>query len=375
MKRIKKWLFLWIVAVVGVVFLTVTESWKLLYTRYSQAGSLFPEGFGKQGSAVHAEAVANSYDAQALWTAQSEGEAETVGAGEAGTGNSGSEGTANGGGAEAGSGRTGAEDREHGETGTGNAGSVNPGTGDTGNGGNGKPGEETLTARSPEEAEYVYSEDDYFADAVFIGDSRTVGLYEYGGLAEIATFYATSGLTVYSLFDTKVEAEEGASKGKKTIEEALRERQFAKIYLMVGINEMGRGTVDTFLEKYREVVARLRELSPDAVIFLQGILKVTAARSDKGDYIHNPGIEARNQGIAGLADYVKIYYLDVNSVICDDTGGMNPSYTFDGVHLKAKYILLWKDFLKEHTVVLDRFSQGGYDKNGKFETIKTRKDE
>ena len=33
---------------------------------------------------------------------------------------------------------------------------------------------------------------------------------------------------------------------KITIEEALQERQFAKIYLMIGINEMGTGTVETF---------------------------------------------------------------------------------------------------------------------------------
>ena len=34
-------------------------------------------------------------------------------------------------------------------------------------------------------------DDDWFDDAVFIGDSRTVGLRDYGGL-DNATFYALS---------------------------------------------------------------------------------------------------------------------------------------------------------------------------------------
>lgn len=203
---------------------------------------------------------------------------------------------------------------------------------------------------SKEEASpYRTVEDDYFADAVFIGDSRTVGMFEYGGLEETATFYASKGLTIYKLFDAKIVSTEGKKK-KITIEEALAERQFSKIYLMVGINEMGTGTVDTFLAKYKEAVEHLQELQPNAIIYIQGIIKVTSERSSEGDYITNEGIEARNQGLEQLADGEKVYYLDVNPLICDETGGMVESYTHDGVHLKAQYIPIWKDFLKSHAI-------------------------
>ena len=59
---------------------------------------------------------------------------------------------------------------------------------------------------------------------------------------------------------------------------------------------------------------------------------------------------SRNEEIAKLADDEKIFYLDVNPLICDETGGMVASYTYDGVHLKAQYIPIWLDFLKEHAV-------------------------
>ena len=116
---------------------------------------------------------------------------------------------------------------------------------------------------------------------------------------------------------------------------------------------MGTGDLERFLNKYTEVVAHLKELQPDAIIYLQGIMKVTTKRSNKGDYINNAGIEARNAGIAALADNVKVYYLDVNPLICEEGGGLVPSYTSDGVHLKAQYIPIWKDFLKQHAIGLD----------------------
>lgn len=201
----------------------------------------------------------------------------------------------------------------------------------------------------PDEVVYQTVEDDYFADAVFIGDSRIVGMYEYGGLEEISTFYASTGLSVYKLFTSKVVSVPGQKK-KITVEEALSQKQFAKVYLMIGINEMGTGTVESFLEKYAECVAHIRELQPDAIIYLQSIMKVTDERSNQGDYITNEGIDLRNEGIAAMADNESIFYLDVNPPVCDENGAMVGDYTYDGVHLKAQYIALWKDFLKCHAV-------------------------
>lgn len=206
----------------------------------------------------------------------------------------------------------------------------------------------------PEEPEIRIGrvEDDYFSDALFLGDSRTVGMYEYGELEDIATFYASTGMTIYKLFDAQI-VEMPGQKEKITVEEALQHQSFRKIYIMVGINEMGRGTVESFAETYGEAVTHLQELQPEAVIYIQAILKVTTARSDQGDYINNEGIEARNEALSQLADGKKVFYLDPNQAVCDEDGGLVQEYTFDGVHLKAKYIGLWKEFLKDNAVLLD----------------------
>lgn len=202
----------------------------------------------------------------------------------------------------------------------------------------------------------------YFDDALFIGDSRTVGLKEYGGL-EQSTFYCSTGLTIYRMFTEPIVKVPG-SKKKITVEEALGQRQFGKIYLMIGINEMGTGTVDSFIKKYQEQVDRLQELQPDAILYLQGIMRVTTERSQKGDYINNEGIDARNAEIAKMADNKKIFYLDVNPLLCDEDGGLTASYTHDGVHLRAAYVLQWKDFLQENVALQDGRPVGGKDDGG-----------
>lgn len=212
--------------------------------------------------------------------------------------------------------------------------------------------EETEEIPPEPEIRFGRVEDDYFEDALFLGDSRTVGMQEYGGLKDIATFYASTGMTIYKLFTAEI-VELPDQNEKITIEEALQHQSFGKIYIMVGINEMGTGTVERFADTYKAAVERLQELQPDAIIYIQAILKVTTARSDKGDYINNEGIEARNEALSQLADGKKIFYVDVNPALCDEDGGMVQDYTFDGVHLKAKYINLWLEYLKDNAVLLD----------------------
>lgn len=214
---------------------------------------------------------------------------------------------------------------------------------------NGNPSQNASQAGEKQEYPFSQVEEEYFNDAVFIGDSRTVGLHEYAKM-DAASFYASTGLTVYKMFDSPVVELQG-SKNKITIEEALKRKAFGKVYLMIGINEMGTGTVESFGQAYREAVAKLRELQPNAIIYVQAIMRVSKERSDKGDYINNEGIDARNEEIAKLADGEQIFYLDVNPEISDEAQALNASYTFDGVHLKAEYIPIWKDFLYSHAII------------------------
>lgn len=187
--------------------------------------------------------------------------------------------------------------------------------------------------------------EEYLADTLFIGDSRTSSLMEYAGW-DTAHFYVKYGLTIWDVLEAKiVESEEG----KISVEEALQKENFGKIYIMLGINELGRGTAETFAEQYKKVVERIKQLQPESVIVVEAIMHVTAEKDAEGTYINNAEINARNTAIKKMAEEEGVCWLDVNMVTDDgDTGCLTGVYSFDGVHLKVKYLDVWKNFILEN---------------------------
>ncbi len=223
-----------------------------------------------------------------------------------------------------------------GENGGGTGGNASEGAPEDGS------GETQPTAGEAAPKSFTDVDESYFDDAVFIGDSRTVGLHDYSGL-DNATFYASVGLSVYDMWtDAFCEVD-----GKKiTLEEALLARQFKKVYFQIGINEMGRGTVDGFITAYSQSVQKLKELQPDAVIYVQAIMRVAKEKSDSDPIFNNKGINERNARIAQLADSRTVFYIDVNEVVCDQEGNLRDELTFDNLHLLGSKYDIWVSFLK-----------------------------
>ena len=197
--------------------------------------------------------------------------------------------------------------------------------------------------RRAAEYEFTQVDESYFDDALFIGDSRTVGLRDYTDLSEHADFYCETSLTIQKILTENFP-------GLGTIEEALAGKAYGKIYIMLGINELGLGTTENFMEKYTEVVDFLCEKAPHARIFVQGIMRVTGKKHHSDAIFNNNNINARNNAIATLADNEQIFYIDVNEVVCDEEGHLNTEYTYDQLHLLGMYNDLWKQFLMSHGV-------------------------
>lgn len=193
------------------------------------------------------------------------------------------------------------------------------------------------------EYEFVNVDESYFDDALFIGDSRTVGLRDYSDLSQHADFLCETSLTVHKVFKHDF-------KGKGTLEEVLQAKEYGKIYLMVGINELGTGTTEDFMAKYTEVVEKLKELEPEAKIIIQANMHVAAERNESDAIFNNGNISARNHAIATLADNQQIFYIDVNEAVCDENGCLSEEYTYDQIHLLGKYNDLWKQFLLSHGI-------------------------
>ena len=205
-----------------------------------------------------------------------------------------------------------------------------------------------ITPQTSVKSQFIQVDKKYFDDALFVGDSRMVGLGEYSGFNNSA-FYANVGMTIYDLFN-KAFVSTSAHAKPITLENALQRKQFGKIYIMVGINEMGTGNLKDFTDAYQAAVQRIEKLEPKAIIFIQGILYVTGSRSNSDHIFNNENIRARNKCLAELADGKRSFYIDVNEVTSDSNGNLNSDYSGDSCHLKAQYYSLWTDFLMKHGI-------------------------
>lgn len=198
-------------------------------------------------------------------------------------------------------------------------------------------------------------DDSYFADALMIGDSRTVGLYEYGDMADVTSFLAKESASVYDLFDESEKLEytpRGKEPGKRTLKGLLSKTKFKKIYISVGVNELGVPDTKDYYEEFRKVITKINKLQPDAIIYIQGIMHVSKNMSSTDPVYNNKAIVQRNKAIATLANGRNIFYIDMNGALCDDNGDLKAELTGDGIHLKAAACALWHDFLRKNAIVV-----------------------
>ena len=188
--------------------------------------------------------------------------------------------------------------------------------------------------------------DDYFADAVFVGDSRTEGFRLYSGINN-ARYFSSVSLSVDKVFSTPTVTIGGRS---VTVADALRTESYGKVYFMLGINELGWPSEQSFAEYYGRMVDIVRETHPDAVIYVQSILPVSAAKDASNSTYTNANVVRFQKAIAQMCVAKGVNYLNVAEAVQDESGCLPSGSTPDGVHLNPDYYRLWADYLRTHTV-------------------------
>lgn len=204
-------------------------------------------------------------------------------------------------------------------------------------------------ADTEQEGTFTTEDISYFSDALFIGDSRTVGLSEYADLGD-ADVFATIGLSSFKLFETEVDM---PGYGKETLDEVLSRKNYGKIYLMLGINELGYPHA-SIEKQYREVVEKIREMQPDAILFLEASLHVSKAKSDSDSLYNNANIDWLNGVVESLCDQKQTYYIDVNEIFDDGAGNLDAQYTSDDAHPLGKYYAQWAEWILTKAIVKEK---------------------
>lgn len=180
----------------------------------------------------------------------------------------------------------------------------------------------------------------FFDNALFIGDSRTVGLKDYGGIDK-GVFFADVGTNTAKVATTPVKVK---GYGTVTLNSVLNSKSFDRIYVCIGINEVGNER-EGVLKDFGALLDLLQEKQPDAQIIVEGNLHVTEDKSNSDKVINNRNLDSLNAQMAKVARSKNCRYLDPNVCFDDGKGNLKAEVTGDKVHLLGKYYEIWRNWL------------------------------
>lgn len=192
------------------------------------------------------------------------------------------------------------------------------------------------------------TDDAYFDTALLIGDSRTEGLGLYCGLSNL-DIIAAKGLTIDSVMDEPIAT---SSTGEAcTIEVFLSEKKYDNIYISFGLNELGWYYYEVFIDEYRKMIDTIRTSQPNATIYVENILPVSAALSEQDEVYNNPNVDKLNQMTKELCQsYKDVIYLDVASSVKVD-GVLPADASSDGRHCNVEYCNKWMDYIRNNVYI------------------------
>lgn len=195
----------------------------------------------------------------------------------------------------------------------------------------------------------------WFDDAVFIGDSITESLHltcaDNPSLLGKAKFICAQSLGFHNALlplDAK-NAVHPTYEGKTVLTEtAGKLTGAAKIFIMLGMNDLGYDAADT-IQKAGELTKRILQHSPHVTLYFQS---VTPVLFEKETQIFNSDTVSHfNTRLKDFCREKGYHYIDIYRHVCDARGRLNPAYCGDpedqGIHFNGEGCRAWANALRE----------------------------
>lgn len=133
-------------------------------------------------------------------------------------------------------------------------------------------------------------------------------------------------------------------------------RRPAKIFMMVGTNDLARGIgPDSVVKNIFLMADYLHQESPSTQLFVQSILPVNDVYGKFPDHTHNDAkINEVNVLLQKNSSTHHYRYIDLHSFFQDKNGKMNTVYSNDGLHLLGTGYALWKHLIFSYVYDLNQ---------------------
>lgn len=138
----------------------------------------------------------------------------------------------------------------------------------------------------------------------------------------------------------------------KRLDEII-ERKPSKLFLMIGINDIGMDIPDAVIaDNVSKIISRVQSESPSTNIFLQSILPVNPEYPGfPQHYDKQYHVLMTNQLLSKVAVDLEVTFINLFPFFLDDRQRLNKSLTYDGLHLNDEGYKLWVKLLKDWSIL------------------------
>ncbi|MBQ7715181.1 MAG: hypothetical protein IJT70_04845 [Clostridia bacterium] len=203
-------------------------------------------------------------------------------------------------------------------------------------------GEAATEESTAAEAEPTFppESDGALSGCLFIGDSRILGLHLADALPG-ADFFCSVGMSVFSA-TTEVYEQDGF---RYSLGQILAEREYDKVYIMLGLNEIGYD-FDDIVEMYEKLISYVQGFQPEAKIIVMANTHLTTEFSSSDELYNNENVDLLNERLCELTDGSRVLWLDSSEVLDDESGGLKEEYAEkDGEHPNWKGDRMWGEWI------------------------------
>lgn len=123
----------------------------------------------------------------------------------------------------------------------------------------------------------------------------------------------------------------------------------ARIFILIGINDMKRGTpMEVVLNNYRKIIRMVKEQSPATKLFVQSILPVNKAMLPASyAKLSNAAILEMNVQLKEICKARQLDYVNLHEVFAGADGELKKELSIDGLHLRSAAYILWVAYLRK----------------------------
>lgn len=195
----------------------------------------------------------------------------------------------------------------------------------------------------------------YFDDAMFLGDSLADGFKVYtrtGSLAlkDSGAVYLTQKSTTPRTF-LQPGIHVDAGRGPVDVWATIQQLQPKKMYITLGTNALMSMDADTFIDGYYQLIDKIRQTSPDTMIYVTTVTPVTAWKGQQESRMSFERILSFNQRITKMCVEKDVALINLYDVLKSSSGYLREEIAAgDGYHLTPTGYQEWLDYLITHTV-------------------------